>query len=208
MRRNFEVSDLDPNGAYHLMTATVLPRPIAWVSTVSAEGVDNLAPHSFFTVAAADPPVVQFTSIGSKDTLRNVLATKEFVVCFTPEPLFEKVNDTSIDFPAHLSEFDEIGLTREDSLRVAPKRVAESPVAFECTLNRTIEIGNSTVVMGDVVNFSIDESVLDLSDPRRPHPRVEDLMPLARLGKNQWSTLGSVLDEPRKKYSDIKHDKK
>jgi len=203
MRRDFGIDDLDPGGAYHLMTATVLPRPIAWVSTVSSEGVDNLAPHSFFTVSAADPPVVQFTSVGAKDTLRNVTATREFVICLTPEPLFDKVNDTSIDFPPHLSEFDEIGLTREASLRVAPKRVAESPVAFECRLRDTIEIGNSTVVMGDVVNFSIEEAVLDLSNPRRPHPRVEDLMPLARLGKNQWSTVGRVLDEPRKKYRDL-----
>lgn len=203
MRRNFGIADLDPGGAYHLMTATVLPRPIAWVSTRSAEGVDNLAPHSFFTVTAADPPVLQFTSIGTKDTLRNVQSTREFVVCLAPEPLFEQVNDTSIDFPPHLSEYDEIGLSREDSLLVAPKRVAESPVAFECRLRDIIEIGNSSVVMGDVINFSIDEAVLDLTNPRRPHPRIEDLMPLARLGRNQWTTLGRVLDEPRKKFQDL-----
>lgn len=200
MRHEFSRDDLDPGGTYHLLTATVVPRPIAWICTRSAEGVDNIAPHSFYTVAAADPPIIQFTSIGEKDTLRNVRQTGEFVVCLTPTSLFHKINDTSIDFPASMSEFDEIGLTREPSSRVAPPRIAESPVAIECTLNRTIEIGNSVVVMGDVVLFSIEDRVLDLSKPRRPHPRIEDLQPVARLGRNQWTTLGEILDEPRKKF--------
>lgn len=201
MRHEFSQDNLDPGGAYHLLTATVVPRPIAWICTRSADGVDNIAPHSFYTVASADPPVIQFTSIGEKDTLRNVRQTGEFVVCLTPTELFDKINDTSIDFPASMSEFDEIGLTREPSSRVAPPRIAESPVAIECTLNRIIEIGNSIVVMGDVVLFSIEDRVLDLSKPGRPHPRIEDLQPVARLGRNQWTALGEILDKPRKKFS-------
>lgn len=199
-RREFRPCDLDPKGPYHLMTATVIPRPIAWVSSRAADGTDNLAPHSFFTVASASPPIVQFTSVGRKDTLANVEATGEFVVNFCPEEMFHLVNDSATDYPEHLSEFDELGIDREPSRFVAPPRVAGSPVALECRLNRTIPIGDCTVVWGEVVCFAIDERVLDLTNERRPHPRAADLAPLARLGKNEWSTLGRILDEPRKKY--------
>src|ERR1044072_9069311 len=111
---------------YRLINSVVVPRPIAWGSSVSAEGVDNLAPHSFFTVARVTPPVVQFTSVGRKDSLHNVDATGEFVVNLAPEPRFEQVNATGTDFPAGVSEFDTVGLTPEPSARVAPPRVADS----------------------------------------------------------------------------------
>ena len=96
--------DITPAGIgeaafYKLLTSVVVPRPIAWVSSRSAEGVENLAPHSFFTVSSVDPPIVQFTSVGRKDSLRNVERTREFVVCLTPEPLFEQVNATGTEFP-------------------------------------------------------------------------------------------------------------
>jgi flavin reductase (DIM6/NTAB) family NADH-FMN oxidoreductase RutF len=192
--------DIDPaalgSGAfYSLLTAVVVPRPIAWVSSRSPEGVDNLAPHSFFTVAAIDPPVVQFTSIGTKDSLRNIRATGEFVVCLTPEPLFEQVNATATDFPPEVSEFDAVGIEREASLRVAPPRVARSPVALECELHATSTIGISTVVLGRVVNAAIDEDVL--VDGR---PTIERLAPLARLGANEWSTLGEIREITRIGY--------
>jgi flavin reductase (DIM6/NTAB) family NADH-FMN oxidoreductase RutF len=189
--------DIDPaalgSGAfYSFLTAVVVPRPIAWVSSRSPEGVDNLAPHSFFTVAAIDPPVVQFTSVGNKDSLRNVQATREFVVCLTPEPLFEQVNATATDFPPEVSEFDTVGIEREASLRVAPPRVARSPVALECELHATSTIGISTVVLGRVVNAAIDEDALE--DGR---PAIERLAPLARLGANEWATVGEIREITR-----------
>ena len=91
---------------YALLNNVVLPRPIAWVSTRSAAGVDNLAPHSYFTISSVSPPVVQFTSVGSKDSLRNAVATGEFVVCLCPQELVEKVNLTATDFPPDISEYD------------------------------------------------------------------------------------------------------
>src|SRR5688572_27937590 len=127
--------------AYALLNSVVVPRPIAWVSTRSADGVDNLAPHSFFTISSVQPPVVQFTSVGTKDSLRNVLATGEFTVCFCPEPLLDQVNVTATDYPPGTSEFDAAGVTREDSKLVAPPRVAESPVALECRLVGTRDFG-------------------------------------------------------------------
>ena len=98
-RIEIDPADLGPYGTYPWLTATVVPRPIAWVSSRSADGIDNLAPHSFFTVASAEPPIVSFTSVGDKDTLRNVRATGEFVVALAPRSLADAVNRTATDFP-------------------------------------------------------------------------------------------------------------
>ena len=192
--------DIDPDalgtGAfYSFLTSVIVPRPIAWVSSRSPEGVDNLAPHSFFTVSSVDPPIVQFTSVGRKDSLINVEQTREFVVCLTPEPLFEQVNATGTDFPAGVSEFDAVGIEREPSLRVAPVRVARSPVALECKLHTTLTVGVGTVVMGRVVHAVIDEEVLE-----HGRPAIERLRPLSRLGANEWATLGQVREITRISY--------
>jgi flavin reductase (DIM6/NTAB) family NADH-FMN oxidoreductase RutF len=200
MRTDLDPADLGPRPFYKLLTSVVVPRPIAWVSTRSAAGVDNLAPHSFFTVSCVDPPVVQFTSVGTKDSLRNVRETREFVVCLAPEPLFEQVNATSTDFPLDVDEFAEVGLTPEPSTVVAPPRVAESPVALECRLHQALQLGDSTVVMGRVVHAAIATDVLD-GDPREGGlPAIDKLRPLARLGRNEWATIGDVLETTRIPY--------
>jgi flavin reductase (DIM6/NTAB) family NADH-FMN oxidoreductase RutF len=191
MRTTFDPDDLGP-AFYRLLTAVVVPRPIAWVSSVSEDGVDNLAPHSFFTVACVTPPIVQFTSVGRKDSLRNIEATREFVVNFTPEPLFEQVNATGTNFPAHMSEFDAVGLEREPSLRVKPPRVAASPVALECGLHATLCLGDSTVVLGRVLVAAIDEGVVEDG-----HPEIARLRPLSRLGKNEWGAQPQIRDIAR-----------
>lgn len=197
MRTDLDPTEVGVRGFYKLLTAVVVPRPIAWVCTRSAEGADNLAPHSFFTVACVDPPMVQFTSVGTKDSLRNVAATGEFVVCLAPEALFEQVNATGTDFPAGVSEFGAVGLTPEPSLLVAPPRVAESPVALECRLHRTLELGDSTVVIGRVLHAAVHTEVFD-GDPRHGGlPAIDKLRPLARLGRDEWSTIGDVLDITR-----------
>jgi flavin reductase (DIM6/NTAB) family NADH-FMN oxidoreductase RutF len=194
--------DLDPEVVgrrvfYAALNSVVVPRPIAWVSSRSADGVLNLAPHSFFTVACVEPPMVQFTSVGRKDSLNNVEATGEFVVNFAAEPLFERVNATGTNFPPGISEFEAVGLTTEPSHTVAVPRVAESPVAIECTLHTTLELGDSTVVIGRVRHMAIDESVL-VGD----HPEIQLLRPLARLGKDEWSTIGEVRSITRIRYKD------
>ena len=163
---------------YKLMTAVVVPRPIAWVTTLSSEGVVNLAPHSFYTVACARPPIVQFTSVGKKDTLRNVLATREFVVNLAHGPLIVAVNNSSAAFDPAASEAAELGITMEPSEVVRPPRVRDSPVSIECTLHSTHELGNSTVVLGDVRLITVaDDMLVD------GHPDYDRLDPLARLGK-------------------------
>jgi flavin reductase (DIM6/NTAB) family NADH-FMN oxidoreductase RutF len=191
MRTDFAAEDPDVN-VYRLMTAVVVPRPIAWVSSLSEDGVVNLAPHSFYTVACARPPIVQFSSVGKKDTLRNVLATGEFVVNLAYAPLLETVNNTAARFAPDQSEVERLGIEMEPSVRVAPPRVAGSPVAIECTVHSTKELGDSTVILGDVQLISVAEQVLVDG-----HPEFTLLDPLARLGKDEWALHSEVVAIPR-----------
>jgi flavin reductase (DIM6/NTAB) family NADH-FMN oxidoreductase RutF len=202
VRRDYDPAELG-RSVYPLLNSVVVPRPIAWVTTRSAEGVDNLAPHSFFTISSVQPPVVQFTSVGTKDSLRNAVATGEFVVSLCSEELVEQVNLTGTDYPADVSEYDAIGVTREPSVKVAPPRVAESPVAIECRLVGTKDFGGpDTVVFGEVVWISIDERVL-----RDGRPEVTLLRPLARLGANEWSTVGEVSSRRRVPYAELREQR-
>ena len=180
----------DPSNSrafYKFLTSVVVPRPIAWISSTSVDGVDNLAPHSFFTIASVNPPIVQFTSVGRKDSVRNIEATGEFVVAITPEGLFEAVNATGTAFGPEVSEFDAAGLTREPSTAVRPPRVLESPVALECRLHLIQDMGDCTLVFGEVVHAVVSEEVLD-----GDLPAIGALKPLSRLGRNEWGTAGTI----------------
>jgi len=201
VRTDFDPRDLARRDFYRLLNSLVVPRPIAWVSSRSAGGVDNLAPHSFFTVASVSPPIVQFTSVGVKDTVRNILETGDFVVNFTPEALFEEVNATGTEFGPEESEFDRAGLTREPSLTVQAMRVAESPAAIECRLHSTLEVGDCTLVFGEVTHIAVSSAVLD-----NGHPLVEELRPLSRLGLDEWGTIGEVKEIKRIRASDWPRD--
>ena len=192
-RLEIDPSEHRPGDVYRLLTAVVVPRPIAWVSTRSSDGVDNLAPHSFFTVASANPPIVQFTSVGVKDTLRNVRATGEFVVHLAPAALIDEVNVSGADQPAGVSEFDVAGLRTEPAATVDAARVADSPVALECRLHAALDLGASTIVLGRVVHVALARDVLEEPEPGRlPHPRFADLAPLARLGRDEYALPGPV----------------
>ncbi|WP_422390769.1 flavin reductase family protein [Arthrobacter sp. N1] len=187
------IPDPDSSRAfYRFLTSVVVPRPIAWISSTSADGVDNLAPHSFFTIASVNPPIVQFTSVGRKDSVRNIEATGDFVVAFTPEGLFEAVNATGTNFPPDVSEFDAAGLTREPSATVGPPRVLESPVALECRLHLIQDMGDCTLVFGEVLHAVVSEHILD-----GDLPSVQALKPLSRLGKDEWGTAGTVREITR-----------
>ena len=193
-RTVFRTDDESVN-AYRLMTAVVVPRPIAWVTTLTTEGTVNLAPHSFYTVACANPPIVQFSSVGRKDTLRNVRATGEFVVNLAYGPLIEAVNNSSAAFDRDESEPAQLGITMEPSEVVRPPRVRDSPVSIECTLHSTNELGDSTVVLGAVQVITVAEEVLVDG-----HPEYERLDPLTRLGKDEWGVGARVtsIRRPRK----------
>jgi len=161
-----EIDPEEVSSMYRTLAGAVVPRPIAWVSTTSPDGVDNLAPYSFFNVVAVDPPVVKFAPVddsespgGLKDTPRNIQATEEFVVNVVTESVAEAMNRTSATLPPGESEFDHADLTRGDSREVTPPRVAESPVAFECSLYEMVDVGGSTMVLGEVEWVHLDDDV-------------------------------------------------
>ncbi|WP_329560628.1 flavin reductase family protein [Kitasatospora sp. NBC_01266] len=199
MRVDFDPEAMGGSAFYRFMTSVVIPRPIAWISTVAPDGrTENLAPHSFFSIASTDPPIVQFTSIGRKDSLRNVEDTGEFVVNFSSEPMLKQIRDTAIDFPRTVSEFDFAGIAREPSLRVRPPRVADSPVVLECRSHSTLRLGNSTLVFGRVLHAAVHESCL--VDGR---PSARELRPLTKLGGHEWGTLGEILQLARIPYEEL-----
>lgn len=194
--RRVVLADDPGQDPYRWMGSLVLPRPIAWVSTVSADGVDNLAPHSFFTVACAHPPILAFSSVGKKDTLANVVATGEFVVSLANQELMDRVNQSSAPFPSGVSEASVLGIDLEPSEQVRPRRVAGSPAAMECVLHSTQELGDSTLVLGRVVAFVVAEDAL----AEDGLPDVEKLRPVSRLGRNQWGLAPTVVavDRPQR----------
>jgi flavin reductase (DIM6/NTAB) family NADH-FMN oxidoreductase RutF len=182
------IADLDVGSAYSLMTTCLIPRPIAWVSSVAADGTDNVAPHSFNTVAGIDPLTVCFVSVGTKDTLRNVRATGEFVLNIGAEHQARVMNDSATDFDGSVSEFDAAGMGREPSLSVRPPRVAGAPIAMECRAAGEHVIGGSVMVFGEVLRIALSRECLAADG--KPDP--QRVAPLARLGRTEWATLGSV----------------
>lgn len=194
MRTVYDPTELPPGRMYQVLTSSVVPRPIAWVSTMSEDGIANLAPYSFFSVSSANPPIVQFTSVTRKDSLRNIEATREFVINVATEPLMSVVNASSATYEHSVDEFAELGVPTEPSARVHPPRVADSPVSIECALNQVIPVGNSFVVMGDVLAVTArHESIADDG-----LPDFSALAPLSRLGRNEWGLPPRVvaLDRP------------
>jgi len=197
MRRILKAEVSDAGAFVGLLKAVVVPRPIAWVSTLSTDGVANLAPHSFFTVASQLPPIVQFTSIGRNDSLRNAVETGEFVISMANRELFEQINATGTNYPPEVDEFEAVGVESEPSELVRPPRVAGSPASVECITESTVEFEHSVVVFGRVVAIAVDEAVLE-----GDHPDINRLKPLARLGRDEWSEIGAVLRVSRIAYEE------
>lgn len=161
--------------------AIVAPRPIGWISTVSGEGVANLAPYSFFNGFNYHPPIVGFASVGWKDSVANVEATGEFVWNLATRSLAEAMNETSAPLPPESDEFVRGKLTAVPSTLVSAPRVVESPVNFECTLTQLVQLATSTgeavptwLVLGEVVAVHIDAELLNdgIFDTGAAHPIV------------------------------------
>ncbi|MFT5636051.1 MAG: flavin reductase (DIM6/NTAB) family NADH-FMN oxidoreductase RutF [Cognaticolwellia sp.] len=155
----FDVSVLENQEKYRLLNGGVTPRPIAWISTRSPEGIDNLAPYSFFTVASCNPPVLLYTEVTQrsgieKDTLQNLMATGECVVNIVNSTLLEKMNLTSASLNKDESEFDFANVEGCASYQVKPRSVKGSPIRYECTLREIIPISDlptgGTVILLDV----------------------------------------------------------
>lgn len=187
---------------YKILTGAVIPRPIGWISSISEDGVSNLAPFSFFNAVGEDPPHVMFSTVRTgdknKDTLNNVLATKQFVVNMATEELVEAMNATSIELPPDGNEFDYAGLTPIPSVKVKPFRVKESPITFECELVHHYSLedhknGGATIMIGRIVMFHVDESVL--KDDYKIN--METYRPVARLAGSNYAKLGEIFSIKR-----------
>ncbi|HKS34829.1 MAG TPA: flavin reductase family protein [Enterobacteriaceae bacterium] len=150
------------------LNAIIGPRPIGWIASADAQGRNNLAPYSFFNCFNYRPPIIGFASSGWKDSVRNIIESKEFVWNLATRPLAEQMNETSASLPHGEDEFSRAGLTPLASQLVAAPRVAESPVHFECRLSQCIQLttANGTeletwLVLGEVVAIHIDETLLE-----------------------------------------------
>jgi flavin reductase (DIM6/NTAB) family NADH-FMN oxidoreductase RutF len=160
---------LPTRDAYQWMVGTILPRPIAWVSTISPDGRTNLAPFSFFQGVTANPPTLMFVPVNNrdgakKDTVRNIELVPEFVVNLVPRALAAAMNDTAALLPYGESEFSRFGIAPAQSLKVRPPRVAASPVAFECVLDRIVHVGEgplaANLVLGRILAAHVSDEVL------------------------------------------------
>ena len=187
---------------YHALIGIVTPRPIAWVTTLNANGVVNLAPFSFFNAFGSNPPIVVFSPTlrrdgSKKDTLRNLEARGEFVLNAAVESLAQQVNLSSKELPPEESEVTLTGLHVVASIKVAPPRIAESPVHMEARVRQIIPCGNGPIaanlVIGEVVAMHINDAVLDASgrvDPRK-------LRPIARLGGDYYCRTTDLFEMKR-----------
>lgn len=190
-----------PLNNYKLLIGSVVPRPIAFVSTISPEGIRNLAPFSFFNAVCGNPPVVCFASgirEPPKDTLANVRATGEFVVNIVTEDIAEQMNLTSGEYPAGVDEFAISGLTPVPSDLVAPFCVLESPVNMECKLLQIVEVstrpGGGSLVLGEVIRFHIDPAI---SNNFRVD--AEKLRAIGRMGGMEYTRTRSRFEMERPK---------
>jgi flavin reductase (DIM6/NTAB) family NADH-FMN oxidoreductase RutF len=167
--RTIDPADHLTTDIYKLMVGIIVPRPIAFVSTLDEQGIRNLAPFSYFTACSTNPPVVCFcTAVRPepspfKDTLRNIRATKEFVVNIVSEDFAAKMNATSADVAPEIDEFELSGLTPLASELVKPPRVAESLIHMECRLHQIVEVstkpGGGILVLGEVLRFHVQEEI-------------------------------------------------
>ncbi len=187
---------------YQHLIRVIAPRPIAWVSTVSASGVTNLAPFSFFTGVGSRPPSVLFCPAnrrdgGPKDTLKNILETQEFVVNVVPYRLAEAMNLSSAELPSEESEFQLTGLQISESAVVKAPGVSSSPVRMECRLLQHLALddgpGGANIVLGEIVHMHIDDSVLDSTG--YADPLLLDLV--GRMGGAAYSRTTDQFELPR-----------
>jgi flavin reductase (DIM6/NTAB) family NADH-FMN oxidoreductase RutF len=185
---------------YRFLISAVVPRPIAFVSTRSAGGRVNLAPFSYFNAISSVPPLVGIAIVDrpgdEKDTLRNIRETGEFVVNLVCEPMLAAMAKTAGDWPSDTSEFEVAGLTPEPSEVVAPPYVRESPLQLECRLHREVPLGNSFLVVGEVVMVRVRDDVF--TDGRVDPVKLQ---PVGRLGGEYYSLLREVVKEPRPRVS-------
>ena len=194
--------DLERSAVYKLLTGAIIPRPIGWISSISEDGINNLAPFSYFNMLGDDPPHVMFSTRRdnnkNKDTLNNVLTTKQFVVNMVTEDIVEQMNTTSQSIAADESEFELAGLTPIPSIIVKPMRVEESKINFECELVHHYFLedqqeGGACVLIGKIVMMHFDDTIL----MENYKINLETYKPVARLAGSNYSKIGEIFSIKR-----------
>ncbi|THE64053.1 flavin reductase family protein [Salinadaptatus halalkaliphilus] len=187
----------DSASLYRTLTGLVVPRPIGWISTRSEDGVDNLAPYSFFNAVSVDPPILMFSPVdrpdGLSDTTVNVRETEAFVVNLVTHEFAEAMNQTSAELPSTESEFDHADLERAPSERVDPPRVAGVAAAFECELYDIIDVGSNSVVLGEAVSIHVRDDIT--TDGKVDTSKLEIVGRLAG-GAYDWTTDRFEMERP------------
>ena len=200
----FDPSEIPFQETHKLMIGSIIPRPIAFVSTQSNNGKNNVAPFSYFNGVCSKPPTIMFAPARrgwdgeEKDTLINIRDTEEFVVNIVSESFAEKMVMCATDFDSDVDEFEISGLTPTDSQKIKPPRVGEAKISFECKLNQIVEIGDGTagsgfVVIGTIVLFHIDDGIYD-----NGRILTDKLEPLGRLAGNWYTRSTDTLKIDRK----------
>lgn len=191
---------VEPQLVYKLLIGCVVPRPIAWVSSVSPEGVANLAPFSFFMAVCNNPPTLAFSSgprAGKhKDTIHNISHTQDFVVNLVDDALAEQMNLTSGEYPADVDEFALTGLRAAPGVKVQSPRVVEAPISMECRVVQTLEVGNgpNTLVLGEIIYFHVRD---DLYSQETGRIDMHRLHPVGRLAGNLYTHVHDIFEMKR-----------
>ena len=196
---DINLTDLPGADCYKLLSALIIPRPIAWVSTLGESGVANCAPFSFFNLVSGDPPLciigINARADGSlKDTLLNIRRTKEFVLNLVDEDLAKAMRVTGNEFPDHVSEFEQAGLTPAPSVRVRHPRIAQAPASLECVVNRLIPIhAGQELILADIVHLHAREGIID---PATLRTSLAEYRPIGRLFASHYCTTRERFDLP------------
>ena len=191
----YEIATMAHGLSYDPFKACVAPRPIGWLTTLSKDGIVNLAPYSFFNAVADDPPMVMFATTGRdvhgpKDTLRNIEATGEFAINLATFDLREQMNASSANVAPHVDEFELAKLTKGMCRLIKAPRVAESPVCLECVLFRVIDLPDDAgkvsdfLIIGRVVGVHIDDRFIE-----EGRVNTAAMRPIARLGYSEYATV-------------------
>lgn len=200
----FDMRALSLAQRYKILSATVTPRPIAWVASLSAGGVVNLAPYSFFNVCGVEPPVVMlgllrdFATRDMKDTATNIHATRDFTVSLVSEADVAIMNETSAPVPRGESEVDYARVAMAPSVVIAPPRVASSPVSFECRTLDIIDMAMQSIVLGEVLFAHVADAFV--SDAERHHLDTPAMGLVGRTHGSGWYVRGTdqfSLERPR-----------
>jgi flavin reductase (DIM6/NTAB) family NADH-FMN oxidoreductase RutF len=196
----FDPQIVAPQSIYKLLIGCVVPRPIAWVSSLSEDTVPNLAPFSFFMAVCNNPPTLAFSSgrreDKKKDTVRNIEYTQDFVVNLVDDALAEQMNLTSGEYPPEVDEFALTGLTAAPGVKVKAPRVAEAPISMECRVVQILPVGHGphSLVLGEIVYFHIRD---DLYNPSTGRIDMQRLHPVGRLAGNLYTHVHDIFEMKR-----------